>query len=143
MSFQVIAFSEPLPPLLSHCPIFLPTFYAHLQAIPFLISSPTYLFENLPDPDPEYFASNAVSQAIKYLHPAIHSAVTVGAREEDRVVEVDAGGLIKIASVEAYRQSTSDKLWKRFVMSSLSLSLSPLIPLLTNTPISSTGLWLW
>ena len=115
MIFQVVAISEPLPPILAECPIFLPTFYAHLSAIPFLIPSPTYMFENLPDPDPEYFASNAVSVALKHLHPAIHSAVTVGCREEDRVVQVDAGGLIKIASLEGYQQSTSEKLWKRYV----------------------------
>jgi hypothetical protein len=115
MIFQVIAISQPLPPILADCPIFLPTFYAHLSAIPFLIPSPTHMFDTLPDPDPEFFASNAVSTAIKYLHPAIHSAVTVGCREQDRVVQVDAGGLIKIASLEGYEQSTSEKLWKRFM----------------------------
>jgi hypothetical protein len=113
--FQVIAISEPLPPLLRDCPILLPTLYAHLGAIPFLIPSPTHMFDTLPDPDPEFFASNAVSTALKYLHPAIHSAVTVGCRETDRLVQVDAGGLIKIASLEGYRQSTGDKLWKRFI----------------------------
>lgn len=115
MIFQVMAISQPLPPILKGCPIFLPTFYAHLSAIPFLIPSPTYIFPNLPDPDLEYFATHAVGEAIKHLHPAIHSAVTVGARERDRVVQVDAGGLIGIASLEGYEQSTGEGLWKRYV----------------------------
>jgi hypothetical protein len=73
------------------------------------------LFDGLPDPTSEYFAQNAVKEAIKYLSPAIHSAVVVGQNERDQIVEVDAGGLIHIASLDYYRQSTSPKLWKRFM----------------------------
>jgi hypothetical protein len=144
MIFQVIAVSEPLPPLLAKCPIFLPSFYAHLSAIPFLIPSPTYMFENLPDPDPEYFASNAVSVALKHLHPAIHSAVTVGCREEDRVVQVDAGGLIHIASLEGYQQSSSEKLWKRWASSFFLLPCLDVRCEMLNrsdTPSLQPGLW--
>jgi hypothetical protein len=73
------------------------------------------LFDGLPDPTSEYFAQNAVKEAIKYLSPAIHSAVVVGANEHDQTVEVDAGGLIHIACLDYYRQSTSPKLWRRFM----------------------------
>ena len=115
MCFQVVAFAEPLPEILENCPIFLPLFYAHLSAIPFKIPSPTHLFKDLPDPDPEFLANNAVSASLKYLHPAIHSAVKVGTRDKDKMVEVDAGGLIQIASLSQYEESTSPKVWKRFM----------------------------
>lgn len=139
MVFQIFAISEPLPHFLRDCPSFLPSFYHHLnvsfvsplyparknscfsfafllsQAIPFLIPSPTLLFEGLPDPSSEYFAAHAVRQSINFLSPAIHSAVVVRANERDQTVEVDAGGKIHIASLDLYRQSTSPKLWKRFM----------------------------
>ncbi|KAJ9119096.1 hypothetical protein QFC22_003587 [Naganishia vaughanmartiniae] len=113
--FQIFAISEPLPHFLRNCPSFLPSFYHHLNAIPFLIPSPTLLFEGLPDPSSEYYASNAIKQSIKFLSPAIHSAVVVKASERDQTVQVDAGGLIRIASLELYKQSTSPKLWRRFM----------------------------
>jgi hypothetical protein len=134
MVFQIFAISEPLPHFLRDCPSFLPAFYHHLnvslisslpisgssslfllQAIPFLIPSPTLLFEGLPDPSSEYYATHAVRQSIKFLSPAIHSAVVVRANKDDQTVEVDAGGRIHIASLDLYQQSTSPKLWKRFM----------------------------
>ncbi|KAJ9105967.1 hypothetical protein QFC19_003302 [Naganishia cerealis] len=115
MVFQIFAVSEPLPHILKDCPGFLPTFYHHLNAIPFLIPSPTMLFAGLPEPSSEYYAQNAVKESIKFLSPAIHSAVVVGCNERDRTVEVDAGGLIHIATLDMYRQSTSAKLWTRFM----------------------------
>lgn len=115
MVIQVVAVSEPLPLPLKNCPIFLPTLWMHLNAIPFLVPSPFMMFADLPDPLPEYFASTAVAEAIKHLHPAIHSAVTVQLDEKTHRVKVDADGMIQTASIEGYRQSTSPELWRRFM----------------------------
>ncbi len=107
--------SEPLPQLLAGCPGFLPTFWSHLNAIPFLIRPPTLLFDDLPDPSPEYYAQAAVAAAIKHIHPAIHSALSVDVDSQTHEVMVDAAGQVKIASLQGYEQSTTPQLWKRFM----------------------------
>lgn len=112
---QLIAVSEPLPPLLADSPPFLPTLWGHLDAIPFIVRPPTLLFDNLPDPSPEYYAITAVNTAIKHLHPTIHSAVAVGSDPNTHVVLVDAAGQIRIAGLSGYEQTTSPKLWRRFM----------------------------
>jgi alpha,alpha-trehalose phosphorylase (configuration-retaining) len=112
---QVIAIAEPLPWILGASPEFLPSFWAHLNAIPFIIRPPTLLFDDLPEPSPEYYASAAVTAAIKHLHPASHSAIAVGVNSNTHEVLVDADGQIRIASLKEYEQSTSPRLWRRFM----------------------------
>jgi alpha,alpha-trehalose phosphorylase (configuration-retaining) len=87
----------------------------HLNAIPFLIRPSTMLFNNLPDPSPEYYAQAALSRAIKELHPAIHSALLVGTDPHTHEVLVDAGNLVHIANLMEYQDSTSPELWRRFM----------------------------
>lgn len=113
--FQVVAISEPLPALLKNCPSFLPALWQHLNAIPFLVPSPVMMFSELPDPSPEYYASTAVGQAIKHLHPAIHSAIRIPIEDTTHRVQVDLDGMIITASIEGYRQCSSPALWKRFM----------------------------
>ncbi len=87
----------------------------HLNTIPFLIRPPTMLFENLPDPAPEYYAQTAIRRAIRELHPSIHSALIVGTDPRTHEVLVDGNNKVFIASLQEYEDNSSPELWKRFM----------------------------
>jgi hypothetical protein len=71
---EVVAVPEPFPSILAASSEYLPMFWSHLNAIAFIIRPPTLLFEDLPEPSPEYYAQSAVTAPIKRAHSELRSA---------------------------------------------------------------------
>jgi hypothetical protein len=65
------------------------------------------MFKRLPTPDTQASASSAISSALKYLHPATHSATVADTSPVDHEVLVDCDGKVRLCSLLQYQQSTS------------------------------------
>ncbi|WVR09670.1 hypothetical protein IAU60_006745 [Kwoniella sp. DSM 27419] len=116
MNIRMVAVAEPVPEEFKgqQGTQFFSTLWLHVDVIPILITPSTSIFTKLPAPSTAASATAAITEGVKHLHPATHSATTADVDPTDHSVLVDCNNRVKLCSILQYQQSTSPELWDRF-----------------------------